>query len=232
MSANKRDTAYLFFTDFYQNGNKPWAYKPNTLPYAVLGLNGYLKVHGFKSRIIDTRVEDYKKIDYSDALIFGLSTRTGAQIYNNLEIVRFLKDLHPQVPMVWGGVHSTLEAEQTARSEYVDIVVKHEGELTLLELVQLISAHPDDWKNRINNIKGLVFKSGNSSVIVTPDRDFMDLNDLPLYDFSDVKADRYALSVFPLSTSRAVRINAVFAIIYILIRSIGEACLPKRYLSR
>jgi len=202
MGHNKSDTVYLFFTDFSQRGNFPWGNRPNTLPYAVLGMSAYLRARGFKVRIIDTRIEDYKKNDYSDALVFGLSTRTGPQIYNNLEISSFLKTISPHVPLIWGGIHPTLEPEQTINNPFVDIVVKGEGEVTLLELVQSIISDGKDWHNNLKDIKGIVFKSNSGETISTPDRDFMDLNNLPILQFFDIKIAKYDLSVFPLTTSR------------------------------
>jgi radical SAM superfamily enzyme YgiQ (UPF0313 family) len=87
---------------------------------------------------------------------------------------------------VWGGVHPTLLPEQTVASEFVDIVVRGEGEQTLLELADKFSAGEP-----LDEIKGITFKSA-GTIRSTPDRELMDLDEIPIeLPFDLLPLDKY-----------------------------------------
>jgi len=72
----------------------------------------------------------------SDALCLGISVLTGPMITGALNIARIVKATLPDPPVVFGGWHPTLTAEQTLENDLVDVVVRGPGEFTLLEVVQ------------------------------------------------------------------------------------------------
>jgi len=53
------------------------------------------------------------------------------------------KAFKPDIPVIWGGVHPTLYPDQVAQSEYVDYVVKGEGESITVELLDSIKNGTD-----------------------------------------------------------------------------------------
>lgn len=83
-----------------------------------------------------------------------------------------------------GGKHPTIFPEQTARSPYVDIAVRGEGEQTLLEIVRAIENN-----DSFNNIKGITFLRDNE-LISTPDREFLDMNKLPSLKYELVEVTK------------------------------------------
>ena len=67
-----------------------------------------------------------------------------------LEFAHYVRMQNPSCPIVWGGVHPTLLPEQTASNEYVDVVVRGEGELIIKDLANNLALNqPLDSVNGI-----------------------------------------------------------------------------------
>ena len=52
-------------------------------------------------------------------------------------------EYNPHLKIVFGGTHPTIMPKQTLENKYVDIVVRGEGEETILELAKLIEKDKD-----------------------------------------------------------------------------------------
>jgi radical SAM superfamily enzyme YgiQ (UPF0313 family) len=163
----------------YANAS-PFPYHAWT-PLAILSLGSYLEQHGIEVEYFDERIhktERFKELVSRKPLLVGLSTMTCFQIKNTLRLAKLARSIDPQLPLVWGGTHPSMMAEQTLESEYVDYVVKGEGEHTLLELVRAMQ----EGKTDLSDIKGLGWKNSGKDIL-NEDRDFLDINDLPFpYD--------------------------------------------------
>lgn len=160
------------------------------LPVGLLCLGSWLIRNGYEVSILDAlHFADmsvlFRRIasEMADALCVGLSVMS-AQIPNALQISRFVRQYNSSIPIVWGGVHPTLYPEQTAKSEFVDFVVRGEGEITLSELLQAI----EEGNLQPNDIKGLAFKTGNSNVTLTPEQEPLDINELPPMEWKLVES--------------------------------------------
>ena len=155
-------------------------------PLNVLTLGSYLKENGYDVKIIDavpySEVNDdsyLKRIEkeLDSAICVGISAMT-AQIRNALFIAKFIKDKNPNIPVIWGGVHPTLFAEQTSIHPAVDAVVYGEGEETLLDLVKIFEKAKGNIKNvDFGGVNGIVYKGKRN-----PPRELLDVNKLPFLD--------------------------------------------------
>ena len=117
----------------YANAS-PFPYHAWT-PLAILSLGAYLEKHGIDVEYFDERIhkkERFKGLIKRKPLLIGLSTMTCYQIKNTLRLAHLVRKINPDIPLVWGGTHPSMMAEQTLESELVDYVVKGEGEQTLL----------------------------------------------------------------------------------------------------
>lgn len=159
-----------------------------TLPLSLLAIAPYLENEGFEVVIIDGRVEDAtvriaEELDDS-VLYIGISALTGSMIAYGLYCSEVVRQLRPNVPIIWGGVHVTLSPEQSlATSKYVDIVVRGEGELTAVELAKAIRD-----RKPLSTVDGLSWKCGNE-VVHNQDRELMNFSEqLDLnYDLIDIR---------------------------------------------
>lgn len=139
-------------------------------PLSLLPIANVLREEGYDAEIIDTRLEDYRKAKLDDALYVGISSITGRQIRQGLEISRWVGERYPDLSIVWGGIHPTLLPEQTIENENVDMVVRGEGERTCLELAQAL-----EGEKGLEEIKGLTYKEGRK-IKSNPGRPFLDLD--------------------------------------------------------
>ena len=114
-------------------------------------------------RVLDMRLEDYRQFKIGDPFFVGISCMSGLQIKYALEFARFMRTQNPSCPLVWGGVHPTLLPEQTAINDYVDIVVRGEGELIIKDLANaLASGQP------LDNVAGITYQV-NGEIKSNPD---------------------------------------------------------------
>ncbi len=163
----------------YANAS-PFPYHAWT-PLAILSLGAYLEKHNIEVEYFDERIhkiERFKELVKRKPLMVGLSTMTCFQIKNTLRLANIARKINPEIPLVWGGTHPSMMAEQTLESDLVDFVVKGEGEQTLLELVNALK----EEKGGFSGIDGLGWKT-DGKITMNSDRDFLDIENLPFpYD--------------------------------------------------
>ncbi|MFC2061700.1 B12-binding domain-containing radical SAM protein [Elusimicrobiota bacterium] len=154
---------------------------PLSLLCAASVVTKYYKVNIIDQRIDKDWTEVLEKAITDDTVCAGVTGLTGAMLKEGLKFSKYIKKNH-QIPVVWGGVHSTLLPEQTASDENVDIVIEGEGELAFYEVVKAL-----DEGAPLNNISGIYYKEGNTPVY-TGRRDFCDMDELPEvpYDLLDI----------------------------------------------
>jgi len=63
----------------------------------------------------------------------------GPQVGPAIEISSALRDSHPELPIAWGGYFPTLYPDAAINAPYVDFVVRGQGEMTLLEMLERIA---------------------------------------------------------------------------------------------
>jgi len=91
------------------------------------------------------------------------------------------------VPIVAGGWHASILPAQTLRSPNIDAVVKGQGEITFLEIVERYAKGERD----LTGIAGSLFKRGDE-IVWNPDRGYTDINALPRRPFHLVDFEAYA----------------------------------------
>ena len=121
--------------------NREWR---GTQPLGIAYLAGYLRQHGQRADLLDANWGDHP-LPMNEVLSYaidggyqtvGLSLLT-ATIPTALEISRQIKAARPQTQIIWGGYHPTFAPYEALRDfAEVDLVVRGEGEVTLLELMQ------------------------------------------------------------------------------------------------
>ncbi len=156
----------------------PYDGPPLGAPLSLLCLASPLLQAGFEVKLVDNLLSpDYEKTilrETADALCLGISVLTGPHIGAAVRVSRAVKKLRPKMPIVFGGWHPSLATQQTLREPFVDAIVRGQGELTLLELVQRI-ADGREW----DGVRGLSFKEGDGTMIHEPERPVANINELP-----------------------------------------------------
>lgn len=181
-----------------------------SISVGLLSLASYLDQVGIEVKIIDAvRQKDYLELiqkELTKTDLVGLSVMT-MQVSSALKISKLIKELDPQMPLVWGGVHSTLFPEQTVNHPLVDIAVFGEGEQTLLEIVGAF-----ENKSGFKNILGLAYQD-NGKIIINKPRPFLKIDDIPLPNWSLLAMEILAnVSLIPTHTSRGCPHQCAFCI--------------------
>jgi radical SAM superfamily enzyme YgiQ (UPF0313 family) len=111
-----------------------------TAPLGILAIATPLLRAGYSVTVIDSTITpNFKKRvleEVQDALCLGISLVTGPMIRETVEIARAVKTWNPDFPIILGGWHPSLLPKQTLEAPYIDIVVRGQGEDSLLEVVQ------------------------------------------------------------------------------------------------
>ncbi|HEC79071.1 MAG TPA: radical SAM protein [candidate division WOR-3 bacterium] len=118
-----------------------------------------------------------------------------------------VKKIYPHITIILGGPGPTPVAEELLKTfSFIDVVVRGEGEETIVELVkQIVEGKSRDF----SNIKGIVYRARTGEIISNPPRPrIKDLNTLPLPAFSKVDLHRY--NSFSFMTTRGCPFRCAF----------------------
>ena len=178
------------------------------LPFALLGL-GYLAAVLEKNRyevdVIDCPAlklsyEEFRsEISKRQPNIVGI-TSTTLTYKSALRIARIAKETCPNCLTILGGIHATFWDDKALQEcPYLDVVVRREGENTLLELVQKLEACKS-----FRDVLGITCRK-DGKIVRNPDRPYIEnLDDLPfparhLWPIERLRKDE---EIFYLMTSR------------------------------
>lgn len=140
-------------------------------PLGILYLGGALEKSGYRVRLLHERCnqanekEIVDEIIAADPLFVGISTFTGPSLLPSLRLTRKIKKLS-SIPVIWGGLHSTMLPEQTLQEGSIDLAVRGEGEETVVRLAGLF-ASGTVGPQALAAIPGVAYRSG-SRIQVNP----------------------------------------------------------------
>jgi anaerobic magnesium-protoporphyrin IX monomethyl ester cyclase len=136
----------------------PYDGPPLGAPLCLLSLASTLQEGGFKVIIIDAAITpDYETAvlrECRDALCIGISVLTGPMIRGAMTVATQVKAHLREVKVIFGGWHPTLLPDETLAEPYVDIVVRGQGEVTLLEVARALAN-----KQPLDFVTGISWKS-------------------------------------------------------------------------
>lgn len=170
----------------------PYSGKVLGPPLGLLSLAGSLRDAGYEAKIIDGALDRSwsPKIanEVRDAMCFGVSLLTGPMIHDAIEASQVVRRLRPDLPIVYGGWHPSLRTGETLREDYVDIVVRQQGEATLVEILKRMEASA-----RFDLLPGCWFKR-NGQIHQNSDRPTIPISQLPPPAYDLVDWDAYEQS--------------------------------------
>ena len=189
--------------------NPPYPINPHVhMPFPQLGL-GYLAAvleeNQYEVDVIDCQAlyinyDEFKReISKRQPDIVGLTSIT-LTYKSALHLAKIVKELHPNCLTVLGGPHATFWDEEALQEcPHLDVVVRKEGEYTLLELVQRLEAGKS-----FHDVQGVTCRK-DGKIVVNPDRPYIEnLDELPYpaRHLWPLESLRKVEDVFYLTTSR------------------------------
>lgn len=172
-------------------------------PLGIAYIAAVLESGGVEVKMIDaTAVEmDYDAIQREVASynpdVVAITSVTPT-LDSALQVARMSKEACPSANVVLGGYHPTFTYPELLKHDYVDFVVRGEGEYTMLELVKTLEQGRD-----LKKVQGIAFEDH-----VTPDRSVItNLDSLPfparhLLPMADYKIMNMKLPVGTLISGR------------------------------
>ncbi|HUK85111.1 MAG TPA: radical SAM protein [Candidatus Acidoferrum sp.] len=211
MTTNKPKIALVNTPLLQKTGHHP-LFPPLGLAYmaAVLEQND-IEVKIFDCPVCEMDHEKLKsELESYQPTIIGIGAMTPI-IESALKSANVAKQVCPDAKVVMGGPHATFADKQIISDEKdVDIIVRGEGEETLLEL-----AKQSPEMQKIGDIKGITFRKDNQ-VIRSIDRPFIqNLDALPLPAYKYIQMKRYRITgmkLLPIISSRGCPFQCSFCV--------------------
>jgi radical SAM superfamily enzyme YgiQ (UPF0313 family) len=104
----------------------------------------------YESTLIDGNIDRDARATACDAILaqefiaVGITVMGGPQVASAIEMSRAIRKLKPGLPIVWGGYFPTLYPDVALNNNYVDFLVRGQGEDTFAELLNACSRRRRD----------------------------------------------------------------------------------------
>lgn len=165
--------------------------------YVPVGL-GYLAAmaerEGIEAHIIDEQVEDDAEGRVAELVkgmrppyLFGFSVLTAA-LKSAVEMSKRLKERYPDSIVCFGGIHPTAAADEVLSFPQVDVVIRGEGEYSLMELSRCVREGRD-----YRHIRNLSYRDGGRTVHNECAPLIEDLDALPPFPYHRFREPQYDL---------------------------------------
>jgi len=178
-------------------------------PFSPLGigyLGAVLEKNGYSVNVIDCQAQKLTHSDFEREIskhqpkVVGV-TSTTLTYKSALKVAEIAKQVHPDCVTILGGCHATFWDDKALEEcPRLDMVVRKEGEYTLLEIVNRLREN-----KRIDNVLGTTCKK-NGKIIRNADRPYIEnLDELPfpahhLLPLNHLR--KQGRVIFPLTASR------------------------------
>lgn len=151
------------------------------LPLYLVYLAGATKHAGYETEIYDAMTKNVgypeieKKIIESKPDFVAVSVMTCTSP-DAIKVAELAKRINPAIKTIMGGVHASFMYEEMfSATDALDYIVRGEGEITIVELLDAVSKNSD-----LKAVNGLVYRD-NGKIFVNPPRSLMEsFDNLPM----------------------------------------------------
>ncbi len=155
-------------------------------PLGFTTIAEYLERRGYRVRIVNLAVlmlnrrsfDVERAIREMDPVVFGIDLHWLPHAHGSIELARLVKKLHPDTPVVFGGLSASYYHEELAAYPCVDYVLR--GDSTEEPMLRLLRAL--EGSGSVGDVPNLTYKTSDGSVVVN------DLSWVP-GDMNDIKLD-------------------------------------------
>lgn len=164
------------------------------------------KVHpDIEISLLDTRVatrKETKKFYQTDFDLIGMTVLS--PVYHEvIDVFNFIRSLNHNIPICLGGAYVTTIMEEVFEETPADFAVYGEGEITFSKVIGYLKGN-----EQIEQIEGLIYKSGNKIATNPPRKQITDLDSIPYPAYDLFNMDRYPMH--RIVTSRGCPFKCVF----------------------
>ena len=161
-----------------------------TMPLALLAIGSELDPETYEVVIVDARVdpdaENTVLAHLVDALCLGITVLTGAPISDALQVSRAAKQTQPHIPVIWGGWHPSMFANECLVEHSVDVTVRGQGEDTFGEIVQRLADGIS-----LEGCAGCTIRRADGTILENPARPLAQVENFRAHDYGLIPMERY-----------------------------------------
>lgn len=117
--------------------------------------------------------------------LLATTVMPGPQTVQAVEHTREIRRRHPRVTTVWGGYFPSQHTDTVLKADYVDFVVRSQGEITFLELARALGRGGD-----LGAIQSLSFKR-DTRIVHNPAREIVSPENFPPFPYHRLDMPRY-----------------------------------------
>ncbi|HWK90090.1 MAG TPA: cobalamin-dependent protein, partial [Longimicrobium sp.] len=123
--------------------------------------------------------------------VIAFTVMPGPQLVSAVPLSRAVRARYPDIPIVWGGNFGSLYPGPVLRSDYVDWVVRGQGEQTFVELLEVLEGRRDP-----RTVAGLGFLNADGTPWLAPERHWVGPDELPDPPYHRIPVDEYLHPTF------------------------------------
>lgn len=172
----------------------------------VLCIGASLRKAGYDVVLIDGQLHsdwrDRIRREAPGCVYFGISAMV-SQVYGGVEGAKIVREIDRNIPIVWGGVHPSILAEETLRSKWCDVAAIGSGDDTAVDIAMAF-----EKKLSLDGIGGVAYLRDGKFVSNPKGRLPKDLDSLevPAYDlYTDEEMERFIVPAIPHPTAGSIR---------------------------
>ena len=194
----------------------------NSAPLGILYIASMLEKHEHTVAVIDAAAEllnvekTVQRVQDWQPDVIGIGSFT-VTFETTVRLANALRKAFPTLPMVLGSYHVTLVPHEAMSHTAFDVGVMHEGEFTMLDLVNYFADHAHDDISGLPDIDGICYREPDDSeqgwklVKTKPREKFTDLDLLPKparhllpksITYKPVPIDNHGMPKYTMITSR------------------------------
>lgn len=153
-------------------------------PLGLAYIAAVLREHGYEVSVADFQIEPDTLHLVANADVVGI-TSISHSFPAAVTLAQQIKETNPDATVIMGGPHVTFTDTQMLQYPFVDIVVRHEGEYTMVEVLHALGT------GDLSGVKGITYKK-DGAIKRNPERPFIrDLDTLPFPARDLFRVERY-----------------------------------------
>ncbi|MBM5811044.1 MAG: hypothetical protein FJ191_03640 [Gammaproteobacteria bacterium] len=164
-----RDRGDIYFPYLSTSGDVPITPLYEYFPVGFKTLQRFLTERGYDVKIINlsTVLLRFPNLDIKALIrairapLFGIDLHWMVHVQGSLKLAELIKNIHPEAPVIFGGISSTYFAEQLIRFPFVDMVMR--GYDTLEPMAGLLRAMKGD--HRFQDVQNLIWKDESGEIV-------------------------------------------------------------------
>lgn len=166
-----------------------WGFR---VPNSLLTLGAFLEDR-YDYTIIDENlgvnaVTELEKLIKNGLKYIGITVMPAMQLRGAYAISKEIKNLYPDIPIIWGGYFPSMHPNTVLKSPYIDYVLKGHAEYSFIELIDSLEAKPG--AKELKQIAGLSYRT-DGNISHNAKAEAIDPDLIPRLPYHRVDVDKY-----------------------------------------